>query len=108
LTLAEQRLRGDAARNFDDWEACNRQFHEALVAACRSRWLLRMRGLLYQQSERYRRISATQGPPPVEVHDEHNAIFEAALARNADMACALLTAHIHRALSVITKAGLLR
>lgn len=108
LTLAEQRLRGDAARSFDDWETCNRQFHEALVAACRSRWLLRMRVTLYQQSERYRRISAIQGPPPVEVHDEHNAIFEAALARNADMACALLTAHIHRALSVITKAGMLR
>lgn len=108
LTLAEQRLRNDATRNFDDWESCNRQFHEALVSGCRSPWLLRMRGLLYQQSERYRRVSATQGPPPVEVHDEHNAIFEAALARNADMACALLTAHIHRALSVITKAGLLR
>ena len=108
LSLAEQRLRADAARNFDDWESCNRQFHEALVGACRSRWLLRMRSLLYQQSERYRRVSAVKGSPPVEVHDEHNAIFEAALARNADMACALLTAHIHRALAVITKEGLLR
>lgn len=67
-----------------------------------------MRRLLYQQSERYRRISATQGPPPVEVHDEHNGIFEAALGRNADVACALLTTHIHRALSVITKGNLLR
>ncbi|HQR72179.1 MAG TPA: FCD domain-containing protein [Burkholderiaceae bacterium] len=108
LTLAEQRLRSDASRSFDDWEACNRQFHEALVAACRSRWLLHLRRLLYQQSERYRRISATQGPPPVEVHDEHNGIFEAALGRNADVACALLTTHIHRALSVITKGNLLR
>lgn len=108
LTLAEQRLRNDASRSFDDWEACNRQFHEALVAACGSRWLLHLRRLLYQQSERYRRISATQGPPPVEVHDEHNGIFEAALARNADVACALLTTHIHRALSVITKGNLLR
>jgi DNA-binding GntR family transcriptional regulator len=108
LSLAEQRLRADPGRSFDEWERCNRQFHESLVAACRSRWLLRMRALLYQQSERYRRISATQGPPPVEVHEEHRAIFDAALARNAEMACALLTAHVHRALSVIKKAGLLR
>lgn len=108
LTLAEQRLRVDATRSFDDWESCNRQFHEALVAACRSRWLLRMRQVLYQQSERYRRISATQGPPPVDVHDEHTAIFEAALGRKAEVACALLTTHIHRALSVISKSHLLR
>lgn len=108
LTLAEQRLRADPGRSFDDWESCNRQFHEALVGACRSRWLLRMRGMLYQLSERYRRVSAVKGPPPVEVHDEHNAIYEAALARNADMTCALLTAHVHRALKVISKEGLLR
>lgn len=108
LSLAEQRLRVDPTHSFDDWEVCNRQFHEALVVACRSRWLLRMRQLLYQQSERYRRVSVTQGPPPVEVHDEHTAIFEAALARNADVACALLTTHIHRALNVINKGHLLR
>jgi GntR family carbon starvation induced transcriptional regulator len=108
LSLAEQHLRDDAPRHFEEWEACNRQFHESLVAACRSPWLLRMRRHLYQQSERYRRLSATGGPPPVEVHDEHGAIFAAALARNADLACALLTAHVYRALSVIGKAGLLR
>nr|AFH35104.1 ORF0 protein [Pandoraea pnomenusa] len=108
LTLVEQRMRNDATDNFDDWEACNRQFHEALVAACQSRWLLRLRGLLYQQSERYPRISAAQGTPPVEVHEEHCAIFEGPLARNADMACALLTTHIHRALSSSPKDGLLR
>lgn len=49
-----------------------------------------------------------KGPPSVEVHDEHSAIYEAALARNADMTGALLTAHIHRALKVISKEGLLR
>ncbi|CAM5778613.1 MAG: FCD domain-containing protein [Pseudomonadota bacterium] len=108
LTLAEQRLRVDPKGAFDDWESCNRQFHEALVAACRSRWMLRFRRLLYQQSERYRRVSAIKGPPPVEVHDEHRAIFDAVMARNADLAGAVLTAHVHRALTVIRKAGLLK
>jgi DNA-binding GntR family transcriptional regulator len=108
LSLAEQRLRVDPKGAFDDWEGCNRQFHEALVGACRSRWMLRFRSLLYQQSERYRRISALKGPPPVEVHDEHRAIFDAAMARNADLAGAVLTAHIHRAPAVIRKIGLLK
>lgn len=108
LSLAEQRLRVDPIAAFDDWEACNRQFHESLVAACRSRWMLRFRKLLYQQSERYRRVSAIKGPPPVEVHEEHSAIFDAVMARNADLAAAVLTAHVHRALTVIRKGGLLK
>ncbi|MBC5763013.1 GntR family transcriptional regulator [Ramlibacter albus] len=107
LTRAEERLRTDPGGSFDEWEQCNRRFHEALTAACRSRWVQRMRLMLYQQSERYRRIAATQGPPPIEVHSEHTGIFEAALARNAETACALLTIHIHRALLVIRTAGLL-
>lgn len=108
LSLAEQRLRADPQGAFDDWEACNRHFHESLVSACKSRWMLRFRRLLYQQSERYRRVSATKGPPPVEVHDEHRAIFDAVMARNADLAGAVLTAHVHRALTVIRKGGLLK
>ena len=107
LSLAEQRLRVDPQGAFDGWEVCNRHFHEMLVAACTSQWMLRFRGLLYQQSERYRRVSVTKGPPPVEVHDEHRAIFEAVMARNADLAGAVLTSHVHRALTVIRKAGLL-
>lgn len=107
LSRAEERLRADPGGSFDEWEKCNRRFHEALTAACRSNWLLRMRSLLYQQSERYRRMAATQGPPPLEVHDEHTGIFKAALARNAETACALLTIHIHRALTVIRTADLL-
>lgn len=108
LSLVEQRLRVDPQVSFDDWEACNRHFHEALVSACKSRWMLRFRRLLYQQSERYRRVSATKGPPQVEVHDEHRAIFDAVMARNADLAGAVLTAHLHRALTVIRRAGLLK
>lgn len=108
LTLAEQRLRTDPRGAFDDWEACNRQFHEALVGACKSARLLRTRRQLYQQSERYRRMSVVKGPPPAEVHEEHRAIFEAVLARKAEDAVALLTAHTHRAPSVIKKAGLLK
>ncbi len=107
LSLAEQRLRADPAAAFEQWEASNRLFHEALVAACGSRRLRRIRRLLYQQAERYRRLSAVKGPPPDDLHDEHTRIFEAVMARDAARATELLTAHINRSLLVIKKSGLL-
>lgn len=107
LSLAEQRLRSNPASAFEDWEVCNRQFHEALVAACSSRRLRRIRQILYEQAERYRRLSAVKGPPTDELHDEHRAIFEAVMARDAQLAIALLAGHVNRALSVIKRGGLL-
>ncbi len=108
LSLAEDRLRTDAAGTFDEWEGRNREFHDALVAGCSSRWIRQLRTTLYQQSERYRRLSATEGPPPVSVHDEHREIFEAALARDTERALTALKSHINRSLSVIQSSGLIR
>lgn len=108
LSLAEERLRTDAAGTYDEWEERNRQFHEALVGACRSAWLRKFRAQLYQQTERYRRLSTVKGPPPVEVHEEHRNIFNAVMTRDTTKAKALLAAHIHRALTVIRTAGFLK
>lgn len=108
LALAEQPRASEPCCDFDTWESCNRQFHEALVGACRSAWLLRLRRLLYGQAERYRRLLTVHAAHLPDVHDEHRAIFEAALARNADVACGLSAAHVHRALTIATKAGTLR
>lgn len=107
LSRAEERLQTDAAGVFDEWELRNREFHEALVSACPSRWIRQFRSLLYQQSERYRRLSAVQGPVPASVHDEHRHIFEAAMARDVERADAVLTKHIQLALTVIQQHGLL-
>ena len=41
----------------DPWNQAHGAFHEALVSACPSAWLLRMRAVLYAQSERYRLLS---------------------------------------------------
>lgn len=107
LARAEERLQADPASAFDEWESRNREFHEALVAACDSVWLRRLRTLLYHQTERYRRLSAVKGPPPVSVHAEHRAIFDAAIARDVPRAASALESHIERALAVIRSAGLL-
>ena len=60
LSKTEERLREDPAGAVAEFEARNRDFHRALIAACPSPWLHRLQGLLYQQSERYRRLVASR------------------------------------------------
>jgi GntR family transcriptional regulator, carbon starvation induced regulator len=87
---------------YDEWELRNRAFHKALLSACPSRWLIRMHDQLFQQSERYRRITfAARGAQARNVHAEHRAIMEAAIARDVDAACGLAASHILRTLSVL-------
>jgi len=107
LTLAEKRLCNDPEEAFDWWEQCNRAFHEALVAAAPSAWLERMRVILFHNSERYRRLSATQGPVPIGVHEEHELIFRAAINRDSDAATQALKDHLRRAFKTISERGLL-
>ena len=57
--------------------------------------------ILYQQSERYRRISLFRKPVPRDVHAEHQALFDAALARDTDRATAILTEPILRTLESV-------
>jgi len=106
-TLAMTERRGlplDEA-GFAQWEARNRAFHEALVAASRSRWTQRFRALVYDQHERYRRVSVLHVPHRVEDGAaEHAALKDAALARDAERACALTEAHIMRTVGVIRAA----
>lgn len=90
-----EKTRGTVKKeNAAEWEARNRQFHEALIGACTSRWLRYMIGLLYRQAERYRYLTIAQSSRPRIVHDEHTAIFKAALARNGDGATQALARHI--------------
>lgn len=107
LSITEERLRVSPSLNFDAWDRQNMEFHAALVSGARSQWLERMRIILFHNSERYRRLSATKGPLPVEVHDEHGAIFEAAIRRDADAAVEAMRIHIERAFNVIKSAHLL-
>jgi GntR family carbon starvation induced transcriptional regulator len=107
LSLAEERLAADPLGAFDEWEARNREFHAAIVSACRSRCLNELRTLLYRQTERYRRLSAIKGPPPIGVHEKHRQIYEAVLTRDAKRATQALELHIHRALVVARSLRLL-
>lgn len=104
LSRAEQKLGGQedyAHTAAEDWEKRNRAFHDALIAASPSRWIRHFQNILYQQSERYRRISLFRRPIPRDVHAEHEALFDATLARDADRATAILAEHILRTLESV-------
>jgi GntR family transcriptional regulator, carbon starvation induced regulator len=90
--LEEKGRRGGGLGN--EWETQNRRFHEALIAAADSRWLSYLLGILYRQTERYRRFVLTSNPTRRDVHAEHTEIYEAALQRDERRASACLARHI--------------
>ncbi len=88
----------------DTWEECNRQFHYTLISACNSPWLIKLQELLYHQAERYRHVSLNTSRGKRFVQDEHQAIFEATLERNALRACRLTHDHLMRTYEEVRKA----
>jgi DNA-binding GntR family transcriptional regulator len=101
LSRAEQKLSDHDSEAADEWEKRNRNFHDALIAASPSRWIRHFQNILYQQSERYRRISLFRQPVARDVHAEHQALFDSTLARDAERASAILTEHILRTLDSV-------
>ena len=89
----------------DLWEleARHHAFHRALLAACGSDWLLEFFERLYAATERYRLpvLMSAPGMPHRDIQGEHQALADAALARNADMAAALLRDHYLRTAETI-------
>lgn len=83
-------------RDVREWEARNQEFHEALIAACDSSWLLRLRRTLFEQHKRYRLIALLDGSSSRDVHGEHAEIMRAVLARDTIAACQATEAHILR------------
>lgn len=98
-------LSGDAATSDarDAWESAHRNFHEALVAGCNSRWLVSFCRTLYEQTERYRNLaeSRMRSNRKRNVDLEHSRIVAAALDRNVESACSRLKAHFLRTMNLI-------
>ncbi|MBI4365314.1 MAG: FCD domain-containing protein [Deltaproteobacteria bacterium] len=93
LTKIEARSLQDRRALDPDWTRKHRQFHRALLAACPSSWTLRFCETLSDHAERYRRFSIATRAYARDIHAEHKAIADAAIARQADKACELLAAH---------------
>jgi GntR family transcriptional regulator, carbon starvation induced regulator len=103
LSKAQDALDRGEEGSAAEWETRNHQFHEATTAACGSRWVLRMLDILHHHTERYRRVALTDTSIPRDVHAEHQALMEATLARDVDVACDVAAAHIQRTTDVLAE-----
>ncbi len=80
----------------DMWEKANTSFHEAMVSACGSTWLLRVRAGLQLLAERYRRASVGKSRDSRDLAAEHKAISEAVLKRDVEHAVNLTSRHYEK------------
>ena len=95
----------DPIRAADEFATAHAGFHDALVAACDNRWFLKLREILYVQSERYRRLSVPLTNFDRDALQEHRDIADAALARDAVRLAALLTDHLQTTTRILLDSG---
>jgi len=88
----------------DVWCTVHARFHHTLVAACNSPMLMQIRGQLYDQSERYRRLSVPLAETDRDLCSEHNALAQAVVARDAARAQALIADHLNATAQILLDA----
>ena len=88
------RLSDEEYVTFDGtWEDLHRAYHLSLLSACDSNILLGYCAQLHEQTLRYRNLSSMKDYRDRHELDEHRAIRDAVLDRDADAAVELLRAH---------------
>lgn len=97
LVLALHRLsrapRGQAGHvESTEWESRHKMFHKALIAGCGSRWIERISEQLFDAAERYRLLALEHVLERDEL-EEHRAIVDACIGRDADRAVEVLKHH---------------
>ena len=103
LSRTQERPPEDPQRLSEAWSVAHGAYHKALVAACDSPCLLRLRAILYAQSERYRQLSVPLAEVDRDLNREHQEIMHAALARDAAHARALMKQHLELTTQVLLK-----
>ena len=77
-----------------EWSRRHRDFHLAMIAACPSERQRAWSMSLFDQAERYRHFAARHRTVPKKKDDEHRALMNAVLCRDAKTATVLLSEHI--------------
>lgn len=93
-------LAGDDS-NTQQWKRYDWEFHQALVSACGSKALLDLHSGIYDRYLRYQMVFVIfRGPVAA---DEHRALLECALNRDAERAAAILDRHVQGCLEFAFK-----
>jgi GntR family carbon starvation induced transcriptional regulator len=91
-----------------EWERHHRAFHMALIENCGSQRMLAYCELLADQSNRYRQLAAAISYPTRNERDEHEALMNAAIARDVDVALALYREHLRLTHDIIARSEFMR
>ncbi len=85
-----------------NWETGHFDFHMALLSACDSEWLMLFIKTLFECSTRYRKAMLLfKQTLKRDIGNEHKNLMEAALDKDADLACQLLEAHFNATTELI-------
>lgn len=97
LSLADVPVRDTPQDVWNSWGERHKRFHDSLVSACGSPWLLHFRSALFEQARRYQTLSMMGGEPRLPRNDdEHRKLMQAALDRNIERAAQLAEQHIRK------------
>jgi DNA-binding GntR family transcriptional regulator len=87
------------------WKQYDREFHHALISACGSRALLETHAIIFDQFLRYQILAVVfRGNAAA---DEHKALLDCALARDAETALTILERHISACVEFTATTGAL-
>jgi DNA-binding GntR family transcriptional regulator len=94
-------------KTVDEWEQRHDRFHYSLIAACDSPWLLHFCGALSDHFQRYRRavivVSSASETLLERVRQQHRAVAEATIARDAERATTILAQHFQGSVDVVVR-----
>lgn len=93
LHLMEQRLSDGDDSQKETWKRYDWEFHQALISNCKSANLLSLHATLYEKYLRYQMLVLTNRGEVAA--NEHRAMLDRALTRDADGASQILKTHIN-------------
>ena len=106
LAFMERRMLAGGQEGAELWKRYDREFHQSLIEACGSQTLLDLYGGVFDQYLRYQMVAVVfRGTIAAE---EHKALLDCALARNADKACEVLTQHVNGCVTYTLRGGALK
>ncbi|MEM8796641.1 MAG: FCD domain-containing protein [Pseudomonadota bacterium] len=106
LQNTDDRAPGEPNKLSDEWVEAHSDFHNALVSGCSNSWLNRVRHMLYERAERYRRLSVPLDRTDRNVAAEHQAIKDAVLKRDQSSVRALIRSHLQTTTDIFLKSGI--
>lgn len=105
LAVVERRLLAREAADAVLWKRYDREFHHALIAACGSTALLDTYAITYDRYLRYQMVAVVfRG---VVAAEQHAALLDCALTRDAARARGILQAHVEGCVDHVVRTGAL-